>query len=465
MAYNLAYDIDAVLIPEWKRLGIAPIGIKGFCALRLSQRLLDPVPAGNCKLQTLRQYYRLPERGAHTALGDVETVADLMANVLRPVAEARDLTTWDSICDYTTSTWFPSRIAFGKHKGRIYHEAKSDTDLYGWLEWLARSSNRRSAEMGRWYLMQLASLDESANDLIASVLRDAEHESHQPLSGMAVAIWRHPELEQVKQLVAAAQAHLAELESEYTRERHAVEVTQGRLFNLLKIDYLRRDHLRLAVEFRRKYLDALLQEGEEGADAVFNDYQRSRRQTDKEYEQAEIEMGGRKSLSEVEEQELNALWKKLVRLYHPDRFMNDPTKAEAFQRLTAEINRARDAGDIATLREIAVDPNGYMLRNNMGVLDFDDADSFSTHRKLFDSLQMRIVEMIEALDSLRADPAYELHRLTYANPDQLRVVAEECAGQLARESATLAAEAEKLDEQIIELAGNLPFDQFKHQTT
>jgi DNA polymerase-3 subunit epsilon len=313
--------------------------------------------------------------------------------------------------------------------------------------------------------MQLASLDESANDLIASVLRDAEHESHQPLSGMAVAIWRHPELEQVKQLVAAAQAHLAELESEYTRERHAVEVTQGRLFNLLKIDYLRRDHLRLAVEFRRKYLDALLQEGEEGADAVFNDYQRSRRQTDKEYEQAEIEMGGRKSLSEVEEQELNALWKKLVRLYHPDRFMNDPTKAEAFQRLTAEINRARDAGDIATLREIAVDPNGYMLRNNMGVLDFDDADSFSTHRKLFDSLQMRIVEMIEALDSLRADPAYELHRLTYANPDQLRVVAEECAGQLARESATLAAEAEKLDEQIIELAGNLPFDQFKHQTT
>jgi len=26
----------------------------------LAQRLLDPVPAGNCKLQTLRQYYRLP---------------------------------------------------------------------------------------------------------------------------------------------------------------------------------------------------------------------------------------------------------------------------------------------------------------------------------------------------------------------------------------------------------------------
>ncbi|HIE54844.1 MAG TPA: 3'-5' exonuclease, partial [Chromatiaceae bacterium] len=75
VAYNLRYDLDQVLRPEWRRLGIAPIGHGGFCALRLTQRLLDPVPAGNCKLQTLRQFYRLPERGAHTALGDVDTVA------------------------------------------------------------------------------------------------------------------------------------------------------------------------------------------------------------------------------------------------------------------------------------------------------------------------------------------------------------------------------------------------------
>ena len=82
VAFNLEYDLTDVLVPEWKRLGIVPIGVPGFCALRLAQRLLDPVPAGNCKLQTLRQYYRLPERGAHTALGDVETVVDLLAKVL-----------------------------------------------------------------------------------------------------------------------------------------------------------------------------------------------------------------------------------------------------------------------------------------------------------------------------------------------------------------------------------------------
>ncbi len=91
VSFNLEYDLDEVLHPEWKRLGIGAIGSRGLCALRLAQRLLDPVPAGNCKPQTLRQYYRLPELGTHTALGDVQTVADLMAQVLRPIAAHRGL--------------------------------------------------------------------------------------------------------------------------------------------------------------------------------------------------------------------------------------------------------------------------------------------------------------------------------------------------------------------------------------
>lgn len=75
------FRFQMAVIVRWSRNPQPRIASAGFCALRL----LDPVPAGNCKLQTLRQYYRLPERGAHTALGDVETVADLLADVLRPI--------------------------------------------------------------------------------------------------------------------------------------------------------------------------------------------------------------------------------------------------------------------------------------------------------------------------------------------------------------------------------------------
>ena len=157
VSFNLEYDLEEVLKPEWKRLRVAPIGRQGFCALRLAQRLLDPVPAGNCKLQTLRQYYHLPERGAHTALGDVQTVVDLLGLVLRPIAERRGLDTWEKIVAYASEEWYPSRIAFGKFKGHLVSEAKRNPDIRRWVEWLAGSSNPRSAKMGRWYLTRTGS--------------------------------------------------------------------------------------------------------------------------------------------------------------------------------------------------------------------------------------------------------------------------------------------------------------------
>ena len=114
--------------------------------------MLDPVPAGNCKLQTLRQFYRLPERGAHTALGDVETLSDLMTDVLQPIAKRRGLRSWSDICAYTRAEWFQSRIAFGKFNGRDFRDARTDEPLRDWLKWLASSSNPRSASManGIW---------------------------------------------------------------------------------------------------------------------------------------------------------------------------------------------------------------------------------------------------------------------------------------------------------------------------
>src|SRR5512139_226511 len=38
VSFNLRYDLDEVLKPEWQRLRMTPIGRQGFCALRLAQR-------------------------------------------------------------------------------------------------------------------------------------------------------------------------------------------------------------------------------------------------------------------------------------------------------------------------------------------------------------------------------------------------------------------------------------------
>ena len=62
------------------------------------------------------------QRTAHqgTALGDVGTVADLFATVLRPFAEQRGLATWAQLAADAAEEWYPSRIAFGQHKSRSH---------------------------------------------------------------------------------------------------------------------------------------------------------------------------------------------------------------------------------------------------------------------------------------------------------------------------------------------------------
>ena len=173
----------------------------GFWAMRLAQRLLDPVPAGNCKLQTLRQYYRLPERGAHTALGDVATVADLFATVLRPIAEQRGLQTWEQLAAYAGEEWYPSRIAFGKHKGKSLADAGRDAGLREWLEGLAKSANERNARMGRWYLRQLR---EAAEAPVFVAWESANGSADVSVAGSGLVVYVNPELQQLRALVEAA---------------------------------------------------------------------------------------------------------------------------------------------------------------------------------------------------------------------------------------------------------------------
>ena len=459
VAFNLDYDLDDVLRPEWARLRIAAIGRRGFCALRLAQRLLDPVPAGNCKLQTLRQYYRLPERGAHTALGDVQTVADLFAQVLRPIAEHRGLDTWEKLAAYAGEEWFPSRIAFGKHKGRLIQEARKDRELRGWLEWLAKSANARNAKMGRWYLRQLE-IPVVQPDTTVFAATEIEGESKRAAEAQAghigLVIYINPELVQLRHLLAVARARLAELEASFTKEKSRVDVMQAVLFRQLREFYQKRDRLRLIVDYRRKFLDSLVRGGEEEGKKAETNYEHAKAQTDKDYEETAAAVAEKKQLTAEEEAELSRLWKKLVKLYHPDRFAHEPDKLETYHKLTAAINLAKDEGDIQRLREIAEDPHGFILRQGWATLDFSDAAELGQLRRLHETLQLEIIAVLEALNRLRESPDYELCQLSEQKPGVLQELAAERKTLLEKESAELEQQADKLAEEIRELSGDPP---------
>lgn len=457
VAYNLPFDWGQVLLPEWQRLGLAPIGKPGFCALELARRLLDPVPAGNCKLQTLRQFYRLPDHPAHTALGDVLTVADLMNQVLRPLAEARGLHTWADVVALTEFTWFPSRIEFGKYKGRLFQEAATDTELFNWLQWLAGSSNTRSASMGRWYLAQLEALAQADAAKPASVggVHSAAHPAT-PRTDGGVVVYTSAQLGELQPLIAAARTRLAELEAEHTEQQHAVSVTLAKLFKALKPLYQRRDHLKLTIEQRRQYIETLLSAGEEEAEQTAEAYAQARQQSDADYTQAEAEAATKTSLTEEQSAEIKTIWRKLVKAYHPDRCIGDEAKREAHEWLTADINQARDRGDLERLHEIAANPDDYLQKHGRQPLDQEESTDVVRLRSLLHSLQQRILEVLEALNTLHESPGCVLHQRSLAEPGFFDATVADHADALEAEVAELQATAVQLAEEMQELTGQMP---------
>ena len=450
VSYNVAYDLEDVLKPEWRRLGVEPIGTAGLCALRLAQRLLDPVPAGNCKLQTLRQYYRLPERGAHTALGDVFTVADLFASVLRPIAEQRGLETWEQLATYAAEEWYPSRIAFGKHKGRSIAEARTDAGLRRWLDGLAQSANARNARMGRWYLRSLAEADELPPFVAWEC---APVEGAVAVAGNGLVLYVNPELQRLRALVDVARGRLAELETGFTVEKAKVDALTARLFARLREHFQRRDRLRTVINYRRKYMDFLVRHGEEDAAKVEQEFRQASAQQERDYDEAAAAMAEKKELSGEEAAELSKLWRKLVKLFHPDRFAHEPEKQETYHKLTAAINHAKDNGDLPTLRRIAEDPHGFILRQGWAALDFQEEREIAQLRRLWESIELEIIRLLEAVNQLKESPDYELHRLTTQTPAFFDEAVSRHVEDLEKELATLATQAEELAKEIEELTG------------
>ena len=142
-----------------------------------------------------------------------------------------------------------------------------------------------------------------------------------------------------------------------------------------------------------------------------------------------------------------------MRLYHPDRYAHEPEKQEIYERLMQEINEARDRGDIVKLREIANDPNGFLLGQGLNSLDFDDDAELAKLRRLYETLQARILDVLEALERLRESSEYELYRLSRERPDVVQEVADRLAEEISAEISALGAEAAQLAAEIEGLTG------------
>ena len=121
------------------------------------------------------------------------------------------------------------------------------------------------------------------------------------------------------------------------------------------------------------------------------------------------------------------------------------------------------------MREIAEDPHGYILRQGWASLDFSDEEKVGSphpgplpigcgegERRLYETLQLEIITVLESLNRMRESPDYELCQISERKPGVLDELAAERAKLLETESAELETQASRLAEEIKELGGGEP---------
>jgi DNA polymerase III epsilon subunit-like protein len=99
VAHYLMFDWNRVLIPELIRLREQPIGHRGFCSWLLSRRALPEHPTH--KLDYLRDAHQLACSRPHSALGDVESVQDLLTRVIFPRLASIGYDTLEGVREFT----------------------------------------------------------------------------------------------------------------------------------------------------------------------------------------------------------------------------------------------------------------------------------------------------------------------------------------------------------------------------
>lgn len=102
VAYNLSFDWDRVLVPEYRRLRVPVAGAKGFCAMTLARRVIRETH--NHRLETLKNHFRLSDARSHRGLNDVMSVVSLFQKVFRERLEPSGIVGFEAVARFSRKT-------------------------------------------------------------------------------------------------------------------------------------------------------------------------------------------------------------------------------------------------------------------------------------------------------------------------------------------------------------------------
>jgi len=102
VSYNISFDWNRVLEPEYVRLGVPCTGARGFCALTLARRVITETD--NFKLETLKNQFKLAEGPSHKGSNDTRAVVRLFQTVFKDRLVPSGVVGFDNVAEFSRRT-------------------------------------------------------------------------------------------------------------------------------------------------------------------------------------------------------------------------------------------------------------------------------------------------------------------------------------------------------------------------
>jgi DNA polymerase III epsilon subunit-like protein len=131
VAYNISFDWNRVLEPEYKRLNLLQTGTKGFCAMTLARRVINETD--NHRLETLKDYFKLSTEQSHKGLNDVAVVVSLFSKIFKDRLTAAGIVGFNNIAAFSKKVPVAKCIEelnCRERKPAVQRKKKSDKSAY-----------------------------------------------------------------------------------------------------------------------------------------------------------------------------------------------------------------------------------------------------------------------------------------------------------------------------------------------
>lgn len=271
------------------------------------------------------------------------------------------------------------------------------------------------------------------------------------------------QVDRLKEKISEAQEYLAEQMVEecelrgYVRE--VLEVVLERVGELQREAEL----LRSKIDFLRNRLNAKV-EGFKQSEEFWNQQEKKiNDEYEQAFEKAEFRKEERgKEISKKKKPRLQRVWMKLVKLFHPDKHMDNPDDKEAYEEVMATINQAKKDGDLDKLEAIAEDPEKFLKQakrenfnseeNGMKDKSKEGKGWFRNREKelqeTLDSLREKIREVRKEIEDLKKSPDMSLWAMWKGRPNEFENAMREMERELTIQIETIKKTLEKLQEKL-----------------